>query len=530
MTPRVMRNDWSSVTPPDLDRWQPSETVSVVLPAFEDQQILDLTLSALSRQTYPAELLEVIVVDDGSDPPLHLPEIRPERTKLVRVAEGWGKANALHLGVAHSSGTVLHLLDADMLVYPEHVAALARWLHVLPYAVTLGFKRFVDGPWPTAERVADMWSSGTAADLFGGSPGEPHEYQERYIAQTDQLRTADHLAFRIFVGATVGLRRELFDLAGGPNPGLRFGNDTEFGYRLAQAGAVFIPEPRAQSWHLGRTNVMRAQEQIARYRLAFLADLVPYPRHWRKAGGTAWSVPLVEVVVAVDHEPLERVRAAVDSVLRGAERDVRVNLVGPWDQLDRGRVPALTDPQLDLRLIAATYRGEPRVRFVTERPESAFPSPYLLELPASYGLAPDALARLIDLLDRHAAGVIRVAGDGGADVHFWRTAALGRARWVRAPGDSLVDAVAAVHGRRDVSADQAGVLDLTGFEPDELASGAVDFSQRGRRGRATLVPRTVEVEGVRSLGRATVVVAWLALRRLRAWATRGVARRSRRSA
>ena len=97
----------------------------------------------------------------------------------------------------------------------------------------------------------------------------------------------------------MALRREMYDAAGGPDPQLRFGNDTEFGYRLAQAGAVFVPEPLARSWHLGPTHVMRAQDEIARYRLAFLADLVPFPRHWRKVGGTAWTVPLVEVAVAV---------------------------------------------------------------------------------------------------------------------------------------------------------------------------------------------------------------------------------------
>ena len=333
--PRVIRNDWSQVAVPDLDGWRPTLTVSVVIPAFQCQPTLDLTLASLSRQTYPADLLEVIVVDDGSDPPLTLPPIRPERTKLVRVEgsgeSGWGRANALHTGVEHSSGEIIHWLDADMVAYPEHVAAQARWQHVLPYAVTLGYKRFVDpaedGTWPSPTAVVEAWSRGAAGDLFGGNAGEPHVYVERYVAQTDQLRTADHLAFKIHVGATAALRRELYDAAGGLDTQLRLGEDTEFGYRLAQAGAVLVPEPLARSWHLGRTHVMRHQEQVTRYNRPHLADRIPYPRHWRKVGGPTWSVPLAEVVIAVADEPLERVRAAVDSVLRGTEHDVRVNLV-----------------------------------------------------------------------------------------------------------------------------------------------------------------------------------------------------------
>jgi hypothetical protein len=381
----------------------------------------------------------------------------------------------------------------------------------------LGYKRFVDaeedGPWPSAAAVADAWDRGAAADLFGGRPGEPHTYLERYVAQTDQMRAADHLAFRFHVGATAALRRELYETAGGFDTALRLGEDTEFGYRLAQAGAVFVPEPLARSWHLGRTHMMRAREQVSRYNRPFLADRVPYPRHWRRLGGTAWSVPLVDAVVPVGEQPLERVRAAVDSILRGTERDVRVSLVGPWDTLDDQRVRVLTDPRLDLRLIAATYRGEPRVRLVTEAPASVFPAAYRLDLPAAHGLAPDALRHLVDLADRHQAGVV-VAGSSG--VRLWRSAAVGRADWVRGEGESLLDAVTSVYGRRDAEADEAGVIDLTPYAAADLERGVTALAApRGRAGG--FAPTIVEVEGVRSLARATVVVAWLGGRRLMTW-------------
>ncbi|MDG4823210.1 glycosyltransferase family 2 protein [Asanoa sp. WMMD1127] len=496
--PRVVRNDWSTVAVPELAGWRPSRSVSVIIPAYRCQATLDLTLASLSRQTYPAELLEVVVVDDGSEPALELPAIRPARTTLVRVESGWGRANALHTGVRHSTGEILHWLDADMVVYPEHVAAQARWQHVLPYAVTLGYKRFVDpethGPWPAAETVDAIWRAGEPDELFGGAAGEPHSYVERYITQTDQLRTADHLAFRIHVGATAALRRELYEAAGGFDTDLRLGEDTEFGYRLAQAGAVFVPEPAARAWHLGRTQVMRAREQVARYNQAFFADRIPYPRHSRKVGGTVWTVPLAEVVVPVGDEPLEHVRAATDAVLRGTDLDVRVNLLGPWDKLDDTRVSPLADPHLDLRLIAATYRGEPRVRLVTEPPDP-FPAPFLLELPPAHQLAPDSLRHLVELADHHQVGLVRV---GTAEpVLLWRTAALRRAELVRAPDESRCDAVTAVFGSRTETPAAVGIAAPTGRRKRPMQS-------------------TVEVGGVRSLARATVMVGWLTSRQLKA--------------
>ena len=57
----------------------PTLRVSVVVPAYGGQDKLDLALAGLAAQTYPAGLIEVIVVDNGSSPPLRLPENAPRR-------------------------------------------------------------------------------------------------------------------------------------------------------------------------------------------------------------------------------------------------------------------------------------------------------------------------------------------------------------------------------------------------------------------------------------------------------------------
>ena len=524
--PRVVRNDWSQLTVPDLGRWRPTLTVSVVIPAYNCQQSLDLTLASLTAQTYPADLLEVVVVDDGSEPPLELPKIRPENCRLIRVPDvssDWGIANATNIGVLHSSGQVIHRLDADMVVFPEHIEALARWQHQAPYIVSLGAKRFVDitpaaSAWPTPDEVAAAGEDGRVEQLFDTAATEPHGYIEKLIRETDQLRAGDHLIFRAHVGATVALRRELYDVAGGFDARLRRGSDTEFGYRLAQAGAVFVPEPAARSWHLGRSTMMRQAQALQRYSRPFLADLMPHPRWLRKAGGSAWAVPLVTVVMHVDGQPLEMVRAGVDALLRSEETDLRVLLVGPWETVREERRRLLDDPVLELRLIAATYRSDPRVRLVNRSPNSAFPSPYLLTLPVTAGLAPAAIRHLIETADRHQAGLVRVPlhDRDGVSVELWRTAALGRARWVRGEGEPLADVVAATHGSLTLSAADVGVVDLSQVPLNRLATGIRVVA--GRNGRWMTGP--VEVAGLRSLARAAALVARLAVERAWAWARR----------
>jgi GT2 family glycosyltransferase len=485
---RVFRNDWSSIRVPALGQWRPTRSVSVVIPAYRCQASLDLTLASLARQTYPAELLEVVVVDDGSQPPLEQPLLRPERCRLVRPTQGWGRANALHTGAAHSDGDIIHWLDADMVVYPTHVEAQARWHHELPYAVTLGSKRFVDvSPedpgWPSPDEVADA-----AEALFAGRSTAPHDYVERQIVETDQLRAADHLGFLAHVGATAALRRELYQATGGLDTSLRLGEDTEFGYRLAQAGAVFVPEPQARSWHLGASHMMRHEKALQRYNWPFLAERMPQPRWLRRVGGSGWAVPLVTVVMVVAGQPLERVRAAVDAVLRGSETDLRVHLVAPWHTLSEERTSPLADPLLDLRLVAATYRSDPRVRLVARAPDSAYPSPFLLSVPVTgQVLGPVAVRRLVEYADRQQLGLVRVELEPGVTVELWRTAALGRAGWVRRDGEPLADVVGEVHGAGSLGADALGA----------------------RR----WLPASVEVAGFRSLASASGLVARLAARR-----------------
>lgn len=513
---RLFRNDWSPLRPPDLDDWRPTRSVSLVIPAHNCQRSLDLTLAALRHQTYPAELFEVVVVDDGSDPPLTLPAIRPENCRVVRMADhsaGWGRSAALDLGARNSGGEILHWLDADMVVFPEHVAAQARWQHVSDEAVTLGYKRFTDADWPDPEQVAQCCAAGTVDRLFRFEETEPHEYVERLIDDTDQLRAGDHLNFRAHVGATAALPRSLYEETGGLNPELRLGEDTEFGYRLAQAGAVFVPEPRARSWHLGPSHMMTRGESLRRYNRPFLADLMPQPRYLRPAAHRGWAVPLVVAVVPAGG-PYELVRTCVDRLLAGDQTDLRVLLVADWAELSDDRRSVLADPLLDRRLLAATYRSEPRVQLAGQAPETAFPAPYLLQLAPHLGVDADSVRRLVAVADQWQVGLVRLLPPGAVSpedgMSLWRTSALSRARRVRRPGEQLDEVVAEVAGRRWVSGNDFGVLDLRLLPENQWVAPrprlVVRPAKRSRRA-ATLGVETIPVGGIRSLANATRFVA-----------------------
>jgi glycosyltransferase involved in cell wall biosynthesis len=511
---RLLRNDWGPLRPPPIGGWTPTRTVSVVIPAYNCQDKLDLTLASLSAQTYPAHLLEVVVVDDGSQPPLELPAIRPENCRIIRAGDaghGWGRAFALHTGAEASTGEILHWLDADMVVFPEHIEAQARWHDLIPDAVTIGYKRFVASGWGTAEEIAKRCADGTIGTLFTEDETEPHAYVEDRIAETNELRDVNHVGFLVHVGATATVRRDLYREAGGFATDLRLAEDTDLGYRLAQAGAVFIPEPEARSWHLGRSHMMTVGDALRRYNKPIQAARTPLPRGPREDRGRIWAVPLIIVVIRAEGS-FELVRACVDRVLVSVETDLRVHLVGDWNVLTGERRRVLDDPHVDLRLLEENYRSDPRVVLVTDEPETAFPSAFLLCVPTTAGLPRKMITRLTTDANWAQAGLARVgsgavpAGDGAPGtptVELWRTAALSRARRVMQPGENLADVVEQVHGAIWVSGDRFIVTDLTSLSTEQLEVNPL-IAEEDRA--------TVEVGGLRSLVRATGFVAGLTVR------------------
>jgi glycosyltransferase involved in cell wall biosynthesis len=86
--------------------------VTVVIPAFNDQSGVERCLNALGEGTYPYAAIEVIVVDNGSVPPLSIVEPYPFTVKLLSCFTP-GSYAARNAGIACSSGQVFAFIDAD---------------------------------------------------------------------------------------------------------------------------------------------------------------------------------------------------------------------------------------------------------------------------------------------------------------------------------------------------------------------------------------------------------------------------------
>lgn len=452
--PLIRRNEWRTLSEPTLGAWTPTKSVSVVIPTWSADATLPFVLAGLAAQTYPPHLLEVVVVDDGNSEPVRLPDVRQENTKVVRVTDGWGRANACHTGALASSGEVIMWLDADMLAFREHVEAQLRWHHLIDYAVVLGTKRFVDparlaGETPAG--VRDAVASGAIERTWDWDAEETHKWVEGMWRRTDDLTLAGPRAFRAHVGATGSLTRELYDASGGMATSLRLGEDMELGHRLAEAGGVLIPEHASRAWHLGRTHVMEHRDRINQYNDAFLANLVPTMRPKRNRRGRRYDVPFLEAVLDSRAATAADVIGVVDSILDSSLDDLRVLVRGDWQHLTDERQSPLSDPRIEARIVHRTYGGDQRVELVNELPLGRCRSPWRLTIDG-VETAPteDAIEGLLDDLERHHDGAAVIDGVGRLE----RTAAVSRV--LRVQADATNDALQAAYGLIRLSAKDAG--------------------------------------------------------------------------
>jgi cellulose synthase/poly-beta-1,6-N-acetylglucosamine synthase-like glycosyltransferase len=104
----------------------PPVFISVVIAARNEEQNLPMLLFSLKRQDYPSHLFEVIVSDDASTDrtaEAAAPFLK-SGFRLVR-SEGGSKKSAISFGISQAKGALIVVTDADCIVKPGWLSAIA---------------------------------------------------------------------------------------------------------------------------------------------------------------------------------------------------------------------------------------------------------------------------------------------------------------------------------------------------------------------------------------------------------------------
>ncbi|WP_396612629.1 glycosyltransferase [Haloferax sp. S1W] len=186
--------------------------VSVIIPVYNDPKGIADTLSALTKQTYPDERLELLPVDNGSTDRTR-EVIRQfaadnEIVELVVEDEIQGSYAARNAGIERASGEILAFVDADMYMDETWLETAVDAAGDAPY-IGCNVELVVDG-------------DATLAAKFDAQTAFP---VERYIAEQQYAPTCCLL-----------VRRSVVEDVGPFDAMLVSGGDSEFGNRVAQAG------------------------------------------------------------------------------------------------------------------------------------------------------------------------------------------------------------------------------------------------------------------------------------------------------
>src|SRR5262249_34577143 len=106
--------------------------VTVLIAAYREAKTIERKLASLAEQTYPAELVDVVVACDGSDD--GTPEIARAaaaahlggRAQVLALPERRGKPPALNAAAAAATGEVLVLTDARQPLSDNAIEALVE--------------------------------------------------------------------------------------------------------------------------------------------------------------------------------------------------------------------------------------------------------------------------------------------------------------------------------------------------------------------------------------------------------------------
>jgi cellulose synthase/poly-beta-1,6-N-acetylglucosamine synthase-like glycosyltransferase len=99
--------------------------VSVLIPAYNEEENIKMVIESLKKCEYPKNKLEIVVVDDGSTDDTY--KVAKEcGVKVFRKKRG-GKAEALNLGIKKCKGDFILVLDADCYVEKNSIQKMLKY-------------------------------------------------------------------------------------------------------------------------------------------------------------------------------------------------------------------------------------------------------------------------------------------------------------------------------------------------------------------------------------------------------------------
>lgn len=260
--------------------------VSVIIPCYNEQRTIKPLLDGLLGQSFPAENMEVVIADGGSNDGTQaaIAEWQAEHPELqVVLIEDHTHSipAALNSAIKASHGEIIVRLDAHSKPHDEYVARSVA-------ALEAGLGQNVGGVWDI-QPGSDNWIGRSIA----AAAGHPIGVGDARYRFTDQAGTVDTVPFGAF-------KRELIDKIGLYDETLLANEDYEFNARVRESGGQVWLDPQIRSAYFARHNLRALARQYWRYGYWKRQMLRRYPQtlRWRQALPPLFVLGLAILLVA----------------------------------------------------------------------------------------------------------------------------------------------------------------------------------------------------------------------------------------
>ena len=196
--------------------------VSVMIPARNEEHVIERILQRMTELTYPKEKFELIVIDDAStDRTGEKAKRFAKNHSFIRVVQrdptegGRGKPEALNCGLKHVSGEIIYCFDADYYPQRDIIEKLTACFRDPKTGAVQGRVTVLNEPNSIVTRLV-------ALERTGGY-------------RVDQFARNELELIPQFGGTVGGFRRSLIESLGGWDPDI-LAEDTDLTFRIYLAG------------------------------------------------------------------------------------------------------------------------------------------------------------------------------------------------------------------------------------------------------------------------------------------------------
>ena len=247
------------------------ETVSIIIPCYNEQATIRLLLEAIYHQTYPRTAMEVLLVDGQSTDHTRdeIAAFQNEHPDLViQILNNPARfiPAGVNRGITAANGQILIRLDGHAVPSLEYVEQCVSDLNA-------GLGDNVGGVWEIHPSRPGSIAAGIAA-----AASHPLGVGDARYRYTDRSQSVDTVPFFAF-------RRGLIDKIGKYDESLLTNEDYEFNVRVRQSGGTVWLDPAIRSIYYARPTLGSLARQYWRYGYWKGRMLLRYPRtlRWRQA-------------------------------------------------------------------------------------------------------------------------------------------------------------------------------------------------------------------------------------------------------